>query len=183
MKLTTNFSINASFITLILFSSACKKSNYNPTNTTKNSAIIKLNGAQPNIDSVTSISYASNGSVYAINIWAYIHSTSLSYCKIILKISPSDPLYAAGSVINLGSSPVAIINYQGSNNMYGDPYQNLNGPPGSLLGGNGTIILTKNDFSTRRIEGTLTNCVVTNPGNTNDKVSIEGNFAVTYPAP
>lgn len=181
MKLTINFFISASFIVLILFSSACKKSSDNPTAT--NTAVIKLNGAQPNIDSVTSASYASNGAIYAINVWAYIHSNSLSYCKILLKISPSDPLYASGSVIDLASSPVAIVTYMGSGNMYGDPYQDLNGPPGSLLGGNGTITITKNDFNNRRIEGTLTNCVVTNPGNTNDKVTIEGNFAVTYPAP
>lgn len=181
MKKTINLFIGTLFLTLLLFSAACKKSN-DKTSVT-NTAVIKLNGAQPNIDSVTSASYASNGAIYAINVWAYIHSNSLSYCKIVLKISPSDPLYASGSVIDLASSPAAIITYMGSGNTYGDPYQNLNGPPGSLLGGNGTITITKNDFSNRRIEGTLTNCVVTNPGNTNDKVTVDGSFGITYPAP
>lgn len=180
MKKTINSFISIFLITLILFSSACKKSSDIPTVT--NSAVIKLNGAQPNIDSVTSQVGASNGVINHINIWVYIHSPSMSSCWISLKISPSDPLYAAGSIINMASSIVASITYQGPNAVYADPYKNPE-PPFNLLGGSGSITITKNDFSNRRIEGTLTNCVVTNPTNTNDKVTLDGSFAVTYPAP
>lgn len=181
MNTRINLLISALFVTIILLGSACKKESDNQGEE-RNTAVIKLNGAQPAIDSVIAVISSSNGSVTNMNVWVYIQSSPESNCEFRLLFSPSDPLYAEGAIINLATSTAARINYTGSNKTYGDPYKQIE-PPGHYVGGNGTITITKNDIKNRRIECSIANCVLTNPGNTNDKVTLEGNFAVTYPAP
>jgi hypothetical protein len=156
---------------LSLFSASCSKSVSTPA--PANTAVIKLNGAQPSVDSVTATVHTNNSVINEIYITAHLDHNPAAVCEIQLYFSPADPLYATGAVIDFASTHYAEIFYRNTSSYYDDimhPYHS------------GTITITKNDVAARRIEGTLTNCVATATVNgSSTSITIDGSFAVTYP--
>ena len=154
-------------VSLSLPSTSCKKNVDKPAVT--NTAVIKLNGAQPPVDSVTATVHPNNSAIDAIFITAWLNHSKSIICEIQFYFSPSNPLYATGAVIDFASFRLAEIMYKNGSTYY-DDYMH---PSHS-----GTITITKNDATSRRIEGTLNNCVAT--ANGSNTVTIDGSFAVTY---
>ena len=152
---------------LSLLSTSCKKNADRPAVT--NTAVIKLNGAQPPVDSVTTMVGVSNSTIKELNITVWLNHSKYTVCEIQFYFSPSDPLYATGAIIDFASFRYAEVIYKNGSTYYDDymhPYHS------------GTITITKNDVTARRIEGILNNCVATENGS--NAVTIDGSFAVTY---
>lgn len=158
--------------TIVMCSASCKKSLDTPASS--NSAVIKLNGAQPAVDSVTATVHTNNSVINEIYITAHLDHSTTAVCEIQLYFSPADPLYATGAVLDFASTHYAELFYRNTSSYYDDimhPYHS------------GIITITKNDVAARRIEGTLTNCVATATRNgSSTSITIDGSFAVTYPA-
>ena len=156
-------------VSLSLLSTSCKKNADKPAVT--NTAVIKLNGAQPPVDSVTVTVHVNNSAINTIYITAHLNHSTSAVCDIQFYFSPSDPLYATGAVIDFASTHYAELMYRNGSTYYDNYMQ----PSHS-----GTITITKNDVAARRIEGAISNCLAT--ANGSNTVTIDGSFGVTYPA-
>lgn len=175
MKKTMTIITGGLLMGLIIFSTSCKKSVSMPDVT--NEVAIKLNGTKQKIDSLAIKTRMLNSKIAEIDIFSYLDGTGGS-CAISLLITPSNPKYTAGTMLSLANGDAEIYYLSDGGAEYDDDpfaFPSVGANPA------GTIIITKNDVTARRIEGTLTGCVLPNvQGSGSASVTIDGSFAVTY---
>jgi hypothetical protein len=176
MKKTITFITGALLMGLLLFSTSCKKSVSMPSVT--NEVSVKLNGTQQTIDSLVIKTRMVNSKIVSIDMFSYLNHGTGGSCAISLLITPSNPKYAAGTTLSLANGDAEVFYMTDGGTEYDDnPYvfPSVGANPAS------TIIITKNDVTARRIEGTLTGCILPRvQGSGSASVTIDGSFAVNY---
>jgi len=139
--------------------------------------VIKLNGVQETIDSLVVKPRMVDSKIAAIDLFYYL-GHSMGSGAVSLLLAPSSPAYAAGSKLDLASGDVELYYLSDSGNAFDDnpiAFPSVNTPPA------GTVTITKNDLSARKIEGTINGCVLPLvEGSGNTPVTIDGSFVIAY---
>ena len=162
--------ISAVFAGLLVTTDSCKKSSTvaaAPVNTLN----IQLNGAHPAVDSFDVRAQLNNGDIVGVLAIVYLNHSAASAFAIELSFAPSDPLYGPGAVINFASSPAALIEYAYQSTNFVDAFSGLDPA--------GTLTITKNDVAAKRIEGTFSNCTLTDQVS-QAAISASGSFGLNY---
>lgn len=176
MKKSIKLLTGTLLIGLLLFTVSCKKDHTAEANT--NTAVIKLNGVQQEVDSVIAQVVPS---ISETLISVYLNHNPLSSCVIWMVFPLADPSAIAGASIDLTTGFAG--GYEGVDYYNGNTYFADDSSLPSAYSHSGTITITKNDVPARRIEGTLANCIAARTsGSGSNSVIIDGSFAVTYPS-
>ena len=179
MKKTIQLLSGALLTALLMLSASCKK---DAGETVKpiaaNQVIIKLNGIQQSIDSLVVKPRTINAKIVSIDIFYYVNHGTGGSGAISLLFAPSNPAYATGTKLNLLNGDAELDYLSDSGNTFDDNPQVF---PAANPNPAGTIMISKNDVTARRIEGTLTGCVLPLvQGSGSGSVTIGGSFAISY---
>ncbi len=163
---------------LALCTASCKKTVEPTASLNGNQVSIRLNGTEQNIDSLVVKPRTIYSKIVSIDIFCYMGHGAGGSFAISLLFAPSADGYVAGTQLSLSNGDAEIYYMAENSTEYDDnPFVYPVVGPSPL----GSIVLTKNDVTARRMEGTVKGCVlprVTGAGAST--VTIDGNFAVSY---
>ncbi len=178
MKKTIKLGGSALLTGLLILTFSCTKEADQATKPlTAIQNVIKLNGVQQTIDSIVVKPRMVESKIAAVDLFYYL-GHSMGSGAVSLLLAPSNTAYATGSKLDLSSGDLELYYLSDSGNAFDDnpiAYPSVNTNPA------GTVVITKNDPSARKIEGTLSGCVLPLvEGSGNTTVTLDGSFVIAY---